>query len=815
MAFKLSVKKCDRTTQGSCERYLECPTSKCLPLTLNDKHKKYTMKNFALLASLLILHSLGIAQISTLNRPNDPVVLSGSQLSSFSSLSPGQIVGFKFANNTWTQIPIQVDEKALLDIVTPYGPLAAGEGYPPSSSNPKITFYCDANTYVGADPITTFDSDDELVFMVKDAGEKSNGTYPLGVVVGSCQQITITDPLGGVGYVYLFQNGGSLQQGAGVSYITYTSNLASTPGFPANKNIVNLENTSIVTSKYTWHFSAEWVSDEFKIVVGNNTDLLDRYKSFFSNSSCLRHEDAFSAAENAYATAKAGPIRAIRSYMGANSGPLTQRTHIFYEGRQDIATDLRVHNIVSIYDAFDYNSAANGMIYRNNLNTNGVTINGQQDAVTSGDLTWEQVSGTPGTISILHRRTTTLSSGEATFTSYYDDNSANPASNCTGDGQAWGTSGGGVLFSGGSVCTDPMGNGCAGSQWLRNLQSKRTVYADPANSAATTASSYNNKFNNALIVTVTACQATTNYTVTASSNPVAGGTTSGAGTYSSGTSVAVTATANNGYVFTNWTENGSVVSTGSNYTFNVFANRNLVANFTQSTTNYTVATSSNPVAGGTTSGAGTYASGASVTVIATANNGYTFSNWTENGNVVNSNTSYNFTISGNRNLVANFTQNPILYSVSLLANPVNGGLTTGTGNYASGTSVTVIAQAFSNFTFANWTENGNVASNNANYTFTITADRNLVANFLVTTGTGGPNNQNNISIYPNPSSGILNIVSDKKYELKIYNALGQTILITNLSGTTNQIGFSNTGVYLLQFVSKNRLALTKRVIIQR
>jgi hypothetical protein len=167
-----------------------------------------------------------------------------------------------------------------------------------------------------------------------------------------------------------------------------------------------------------------------QLVVGNNTDLLDRYKSFFANGNCLRHEDAFSAGENAYVCVKAGPIRVIRSYMGAVSGPLTERTHLFYESRQDIATDLRVHNIVSVFDAFDYNPAANGMVYRNNLNTSGVTIDGQQDVVTTGVLNWEQVSGAPGTISILHRAVTNLTATDATFLSYYDDNAANPASNC-------------------------------------------------------------------------------------------------------------------------------------------------------------------------------------------------------------------------------------------------------------------------------------------------------------------------------------------------------------------------------------------------
>jgi hypothetical protein len=71
-----------------------------------------------------------------------------------------------------------------------------------------------------------------------------------------------------------------------------------------------------------------------------------------------------------------------------------------------------------------------------------------------------------------------------------------------------------------------------------------------------------------------------NYTVTTASSPTVGGTTAGSGTYASGSSVTVTATANTGYSFVNWTESGSPVSTSATYTFSISANRNLVANFT-------------------------------------------------------------------------------------------------------------------------------------------------------------------------------------------------------------------------------------------
>jgi hypothetical protein len=65
----------------------------------------------------------------------------------------------------------------------------------------------------------------------------------------------------------------------------------------------------------------------------------------------------------------------------------------------------------------------------------------------------------------------------------------------------------------------------------------------------------------------------------------------------------------------------------------------------------------NPAEGGTVTGAGTYANGSTVTLTATANEGYTFVNWTENDNVVSTNATYTFVVNEGRTLVANFNQN--------------------------------------------------------------------------------------------------------------------------------------------------------------
>ena len=228
---------------------------------------------------------------------------------------------------------------------------------------------------------------------------------------------------------------------------------------------------------------------------------------------------------------------------------------------------------------------------------------------------------------------------------------------------------------------------------------------------------------------------TQNYTITVSANPTEGGTVTGGGTYQQGQSCTVTATANAGYTFTNWTENGNVVSSNASYTFTVNANRNLVANFEQQIPSYNIRVSANPILAGTVTGGGTYQQGQSCTVTATANNNYTFTNWTENGNVVSSNASYTFTVNANRALVANFQALPQNYTISVSADPTEGGTVTGGGTYQQGQSCTVTAAANEGYTFINWTKNGIQVSTNASYTFTVTESAAYVAHFQVQTFT--------------------------------------------------------------------------------
>jgi uncharacterized repeat protein (TIGR02543 family) len=225
--------------------------------------------------------------------------------------------------------------------------------------------------------------------------------------------------------------------------------------------------------------------------------------------------------------------------------------------------------------------------------------------------------------------------------------------------------------------------------------------------------------------------------VTLTSAPAAGGTTTGTGTFAQGSVASITATPNTGFVFTNWTENTTVVSTSSSYQFTVAGNRTLVANFTAVVTgNFAVVLSAAPVAGGTTSGGGSFSSGSIVTTTATPATGYTFVNWTDNGTAVSTSSSYQFTLTGNRALVANFKVIPASQvALVLSSNPAAGGSTIGSGSFTVGTSVTATATPNTGYTFTSWTENGTVVSNSAAYVFTLNANRTLVANFTAITFT--------------------------------------------------------------------------------
>ena len=219
-------------------------------------------------------------------------------------------------------------------------------------------------------------------------------------------------------------------------------------------------------------------------------------------------------------------------------------------------------------------------------------------------------------------------------------------------------------------------------------------------------------------------------TITTSSSPVGGGSTSGGSTVGCGCNVTVCAAVNACYSFANWTLYGNVVSTSACYTFTATSNETLAANFVP--TSCTITTTNVLIGAGSTSGGGTVPCGSAVTVCATPSPCYNFTGWAPlYGSVVSTSACYTFTATNSEILAANFEFGFTYRTITTSSSPSGGGSTSGGGPVTCGSLATVCARANSCYSFANWTLNGNLVSTSACYTLTAVSNETLIANFAV------------------------------------------------------------------------------------
>lgn len=403
---------------------------------------------FGLLSALAIQ---GAVAGNGLDRDDEPVILTGSSLPVLRGAAPARVVGFRFDAGTWTAVPVQVDQVTEVAYSQIYDDPAAGEL--------RLSTYADAATFTGADPDPAFDTDDELVFLVGSAGDRApqDSPDPGGVLTGTRTEIRLRHPVSNVeAYVYLFVSTGALDPAAGAPILEHRFVLLSGDykSTYQRERGPNPENSVIRTPAYEAHFFDRWGRDGMRVFVGgaSGVDILDRHTFSYAPGNCTRTEDTFNGGRGAFLFNLTGPIRALRGYIGANSGPTTHRIHHFYAQREEILTRLQVHAIPGILDPLDLSAAASGMTYRDDLNPGGVRVDGVPDgARNTGQLRWQLVEGSQGTIAESGRLVTDIPT--LPWTSYYSDNASPDTRTCTGDGDEYGSHG--AWVDGGIPNTDP------------------------------------------------------------------------------------------------------------------------------------------------------------------------------------------------------------------------------------------------------------------------------------------------------------------------------------------------------------------------
>ncbi|PTN33032.1 InlB B-repeat-containing protein [Desulfonatronum sp. SC1] len=152
---------------------------------------------------------------------------------------------------------------------------------------------------------------------------------------------------------------------------------------------------------------------------------------------------------------------------------------------------------------------------------------------------------------------------------------------------------------------------------------------------------------------------------------------------------------------------------------------------------YTITPTASPVEGGTVSGGGVHVHGSQAMVRANAATGWVFTHWLAGSVVISLDPMYTFTVTGNLNPVAMFSEAQETYEILVLADPEQGGTVSGGGEYDHDQPVTVHATARNGYIFTRWTEAGIPVSTNAQYTFPAHRDRNLTAHFRKAAGLPG------------------------------------------------------------------------------
>lgn len=233
----------------------------------------------------------------------------------------------------------------------------------------------------------------------------------------------------------------------------------------------------------------------------------------------------------------------------------------------------------------------------------------------------------------------------------------------------------------------------------------------------------------------TAQFAANSYSITSEPNDPTMGSSYGSGIYSFNTTATLTAVAEYGYHFTQWsdgvTDNPRTVTVQNSATY--------TAQFEINSYILTVQ-SSNPAIG-TTSGGGSYNYLTPVNIEALPNAGYHFTQWSD-GNTDNPRL---VSITQNATYTAQFAINS--YAVGVVSNNTNMGSVTGSGTYNHNSTATLTATAYYGYHFVQWqdgnTENPRnvVVTDSTQYTAEFTYNSYLVtansSNVTLGSATGG------------------------------------------------------------------------------
>ncbi|MBQ6277121.1 MAG: T9SS type A sorting domain-containing protein [Bacteroidales bacterium] len=292
----------------------------------------------------------------------------------------------------------------------------------------------------------------------------------------------------------------------------------------------------------------------------------------------------------------------------------------------------------------------------------------------------------------------------------------------------------------------------------------------------------------------TASFAINTYDITVVSANENQGTVAGSNTYNYNDVAEISATPAEHYHLQYWSDG----NTETSRSITVTEDLSLTAYF--AVDQYAVTVGVDDASHGTVSGAGQYLYNANAIIYAVGNTGYGFTQWND-GNTENPRT---VVVTEDVTFTASFEVLP-QYTITVSANDADFGTVEGSGTYYEGEIIRISARANDGYIFDEW-QDGNVSNPR---TITVTGDAEYIANFIPRTAIENVFDAN-VDIYPNPTTGIVNIEAEGLNKVVVYDVTGR-MMMSVANESTIDISNLEAGVYFFSVETENGSAMKKLV----
>ena len=394
------------------------------------------------------------AEACTHNRYEDPDFQSSDYVPPANATPVDRILGYRWNGDEFVQIPFQIDEMFTRYLSNHTSGFAFysetdqhmsyafdREGFRWTESDPDNPCLARPDREVAPDPVRGLDTDDELVFMARDAADRAPASAPLPAGVEDSYEVVVGDPANTKvhGFVYLMKaasNGPRSEYDTDNGYVRYerdpdsdlflfsqsnyddygdapkgpvynpeTGTCGEPMDDPATDDptpVVDLQRrpgdqATITTPRYRFRYEGRWLMTELQISQAEDgnwsyeDDVIDQWKARAfqqrpgGETPCCGYEEEVNnwGGSSILMGERSGPVRTIRETWGADSGTNVVRREIFYRDEIRMISFLRVHVIPpadGIYAQWDYNAGIMTRYY-NPQNASGVAIDGKNDDI--------------------------------------------------------------------------------------------------------------------------------------------------------------------------------------------------------------------------------------------------------------------------------------------------------------------------------------------------------------------------------------------------------------------------------------------------